>query len=53
MANDVEYVRIPRDLTDHIAEAIAREASCCGGIAYDIYEAIIEAAEEEEKMRGN
>lgn len=36
MESEKEYVRIPRELTDHIAEAIAFEARCCGGIAYDI-----------------
>ena len=51
MENEKEYVRIPRELTDHIAEAIAFEARCCGGIAYDIYEAIIKAAQEEEEMK--
>ena len=35
-------VIIPREMTDDIGEAIAREAHCCGGIAYSIYEAIIE-----------
>lgn len=46
--SDPEYIRIPRELSDHVAEAIAGTASCCGGIAYDIYEAIIKAVEEEE-----
>lgn len=50
--SNIEYVRIPRELTDHIAEAIAREANCCGGIALDIYEAIIKAAEEEKNGNG-
>lgn len=51
MESEKEYVRIPRELTDHVAEAIAFEARCCGGIAYDIYEAIIKAAQEEEEMK--
>ena len=51
MESEKEYVRIPRELTDHIAEAIAFEARCCGGSAYDIYEAIIKAAQEEEEMK--
>lgn len=42
-----DTVTIPRELTDHVGEAIARTANCCGGIAYDIYEAIIKAVEEE------
>ena len=39
-----QNVILPREITDKIAEAIAFEARCCGGIAYDIYEAIIAAA---------
>lgn len=35
---------VPIELTDEIAEAIAMEARCCGGIALDIYEAMLAAA---------
>lgn len=39
-------VIIPREMTDDIGEAIVREAHCCGGIAYSIYEAIIAVVKE-------
>ena len=39
-----DTITLPRELTDEIAEAIAKEARCCGGIAYDIWEAIVAAA---------
>lgn len=42
-----KHVVIPRELSDEIAEAIAKHANCCGGIALDIYEAIIKAVEGE------
>ena len=41
-----DHVILPRELTDQMTEAIAFEARCCGGIAYDIYEAIVAAAPE-------
>jgi hypothetical protein len=31
-----------RHMTDEMAEVIAGKANCCGGIAYDIYRAVIE-----------
>lgn len=40
-----DFVLMPRDLTDEIAEAIAKEANCCGGIAHAIYVAAIKTSE--------
>lgn len=37
---------MPLEMTDEIGEAIAMEASCCGGIALCIYEAALAAAPE-------
>jgi hypothetical protein len=37
---------MPIEITDEIAEAIALEARCCGGIALCIYEAALAAAPE-------
>lgn len=37
---------MPTEITDEIAEAIAMEARCCGGIALCIYEAALAAAPE-------
>lgn len=37
-------VLVPRELTDEMAEAIAGAANCCGGIAYDIWEAVMAVA---------
>lgn len=45
LAND-DYMLMPTELTDEIAEAIAYSANCCGGIAYDIYQAIIQSLKE-------
>lgn len=41
-----DTITLPRDITEHIemVEAICKEARCCGGIAYDIWEAIVAAA---------
>lgn len=39
-----DTVILPRELTDEMAEAIAFEALCCGGMAYSAYEALIAAA---------
>ena len=41
-----EYMLIPAELSDEIAEAIAYNANCCGGIAQDIYQAIIQASKQ-------
>lgn len=38
------YVMVPKEMTDEIGEAIAMQANCCGGIALDIYDAMIAAA---------
>lgn len=40
------FVLVPdaSSMTDEQAEAIANVANCCGGTAYDIYRAAIEAA---------
>jgi hypothetical protein len=35
---------VPIEITDEIAEAISKEARCCGGIALDVYEAMLNAA---------
>lgn len=43
------WVLVPKEMTDDIGEAIARQANCCGGIALDIYEAIIAKALGESK----
>ena len=39
-----ETITLPRELTDNMAEAIAFEANCCGGVASDIWEALVAAA---------
>ena len=39
-----ETITLPRELTVNMAEAIAFEANCCGGIASDIWEALVAAA---------
>jgi hypothetical protein len=41
---DGSLVAVPhhRHMTDKMAEVIAGKANCCGGIAYDIYRAVIE-----------
>lgn len=41
-----DYVIIPAEMSDEIAEAIAHNANCCGGIAYDIYQAILQASKQ-------
>ncbi|WP_227643059.1 DUF551 domain-containing protein [Klebsiella pneumoniae] len=38
------YVMVPKEMTDEIGEAIAMQANCCGGIALDIYDAMLAAA---------
>ncbi len=38
------YVMVPEEMTDEIGEAIAMQANCCGGIALDIYDAMLAAA---------
>ncbi|HID3068515.1 TPA: DUF551 domain-containing protein [Klebsiella pneumoniae] len=35
---------VPKEMTDEIGEAIAMQANCCGGIALDIYDAMLAAA---------
>lgn len=40
------YVMVPKEMTDEIGEAIAMQANCCGGIALDIYDAILAAAQQ-------
>ena len=42
------YVMVPKEMTDEIGEAIAMQANCCGGIALDIYDAMLAAAPQEE-----
>lgn len=37
------YVMVPKEMTDEIGKAIAMQANCCGGIALDIYDAMIAA----------
>lgn len=41
------YVMVPKEMTDAIGEAIAMHANCCGGIALDIYDAMLAAAPQE------
>lgn len=41
------YVLVPKEMTDEIGEAIAMQANCCGGIALDIYDAMLAAAPQE------
>ena len=38
------YVMVPKEMTDEIGDAIAMQANCCGGIALDIYDAMLAAA---------
>lgn len=40
-----ECITFPRDLTDEMAEAIALRANCCGGIADDVWEALVQCVE--------
>lgn len=40
------YVLVPKEMTDEIGEAIAMQANCCGGIALDIYDAMLAAAQQ-------
>ncbi|MCY2482707.1 hypothetical protein OW978_15750 [Klebsiella pneumoniae] len=42
------YVMVPKEMTDEIGEAIAMQANCCGGIALDIYDAMLAAAPQED-----
>lgn len=42
------YVMVPKEMTDAIGEAIAMQANCCGGIALDIYDAMLAAAPHQE-----
>lgn len=42
------YVLVPKEMTDAIGEAIAMQANCCGGIALDIYDAMLAAAPQQE-----
>lgn len=46
------YVMVPKEMTDAIGEAIAMQANCCGGIALDIYDAMLAAAPQQEVNRG-
>lgn len=41
------YVMVPKEMTDEIGEAISMRARCCGGIALDIYDAMLAAAPQE------
>lgn len=43
------YVLVPKEMTDEIGEAIAMQANCCGGIALDIYDALLAADPQEVK----
>nr|WP_228284657.1 DUF551 domain-containing protein [Klebsiella pneumoniae] len=38
------YVMVPKEMTDEIGEAISMRARCCGGIALDIYDAMLATA---------
>ena len=42
------WVMVPKEMTDAIGEAIAMQANCCGGIALDIYDAMLAAAPQQE-----
>lgn len=44
---DNGFTMVPVELTDNVAEAIAAEAGCCGGIALDIWDAAIKVARHE------
>lgn len=39
------YKLVPVEPTDTMIEVIASNANCCGGIAYDVYKAVIGAIE--------
>lgn len=43
------YVLVPKEMTAEIGEAISMRARCCGGIALDIYDAMLAAASQEVK----
>lgn len=45
------YALVPVEMTDEIGEVIAREARCCGGIALDIYDAILLAAAPQQEVK--
>ncbi|HBW5774053.1 TPA: DUF551 domain-containing protein [Klebsiella pneumoniae] len=38
------YVLVPKEMTDEIGGAISMRARCCGGIALDIYDGMLAAA---------
>lgn len=42
------WVMVPKEMTDAIGEAIAMHANCCGGIALDIYDAMLAAAPQQQ-----
>lgn len=44
------YALVPVEMTDEIGEVIAMEAHCCGGIALDIYDAILRAAAPQQEV---
>ena len=47
------YVMVPKEMTDEIGEAIAMQANCCGGIALDIYDAMLAAALQPQNAQQN
>jgi hypothetical protein len=48
-----EVILMPADLTDEMAEAIAASCRCCGGGAFEIWEAIKKAAPKCGTCRGS
>ena len=42
------YALVPKEMTDEIGEAISMQERCCGGIALDIYDAMLAAAPQQE-----
>lgn len=45
----IGYVLVPdeENMTDELAEVIAKKCNCCGGIAYEVYCAILAQARKE------
>ncbi|HFX6758047.1 DUF551 domain-containing protein [Klebsiella variicola] len=47
------YVLVPKEMTDEIGEAISMRARCCGGIALDIYDAMLAATSQPQNAQQN
>lgn len=52
MSDTTQMVTFPRELSDELAELIAKKAKVCGGGAFDIWEAICEQFGQESEAAG-